>query len=474
MGQSIASLRKPSLSVYKVLGIGFLVLQSAIIACVPTFSDFGAMCLISLIQLVLCVAIEVASPCRQPFSIVFLVANWIFHCGQIACLAAGYDEALNLDFRLYGSSEIVSEAFRFYLYSQTLIAAGSVLFQRMGKEAVTTGGGFAADERKIAYCLILTGLPFWLFVNISQLTGAASEGYRGVYSLIIPAPIQALAFFFEAGLILLLLDLGKEQKGATLFWAVAVLKVVLMSTGSRQYSVCFLAVWCLIYFCHLRRLSLTRVIVMVAASMMFLFVVDAFGELRTDGFSLDAFIAYCSKASFLDVIWDSLGEFGCAFSTLVVCMSYIPMGLAYGMGSSYLAGVLSIVPTLVGHFPALKAATLFTTSIPGTSFFGGSMLGEFYYNFGWFGLIGPFFVGIVVSWCQNCLNEKDGSTKNAFVWAASVIAVFLLLFIRGYFTDAIMKVVYVFVFAWLVDGLMSRPFLSGCRLSKKMQGGSLS
>lgn len=448
---------RSDLTVYRVCCLVALVLQALAIVCVPSFDSYCRMCFVSLAQLVLFVAVALVSPCRQPFVILFLVANWIFNCGQIACIAAGYgtDDVLNLDFRWYGSSITIESAFRFYLYSQTLVAAGALLLQK----ATENKSGRSAAERGVepkvlAKSLIFVGLPFWLYVNGSKMMGAASDAYRGVYSLVIPAPIQALSFFFEAGLLLMLLLVGSERKGTSLFWIVVAVNVVLMATGSRQYSVCFLAVWCLIYFCYLRRLSPGRIVVMVAACVCLLFLVDAFGELRTTGFSLEALSTYLTKASFFDVAWDSLGEFGSAFSTLVISMANVPSVLSYGMGATYLAGVLSVVPMLVGRFPALKASTQFTTSLS-VAFLGGSMLGEFFYNFGWFGVVGSFLVGALLARCQSSLNEAGSEERVVSVWVSAVLAVFLLLFIRGYFTDAIMKLAYVFLFSWLVTHLVN-------------------
>ena len=106
---------------------------------------------------------------------------------------------------------------------------------------------FGANAKGVARCLIIIGLPFWLYVNISKILGAAADAYRGVYSLIIPAPIQAAAFFFEAGLFMMLLIIGRERKGTVLFWSVAALKVAIMATGvgkipfvSLQFGACFI------------------------------------------------------------------------------------------------------------------------------------------------------------------------------------------------------------------------------------------
>ena len=81
------------------------------------------------------------------------------------------------------------------------------------------------------------------------------------------------------------------------------------------------------------------------------------------------------------------------------------------------------------------------------------MLGEFFYNFGWLGIVGSFLVGALLAWCQSCLNEAEDVKCNIYTWVSAVLAVFLLLFIRGYFTDAIMKLAYVYLFIWLTSCL---------------------
>lgn len=462
---------KPDITAYRVLCTVALVLQALGIVCLPRFDDYGLMCFVSLAQLALFVVAALAFPGRQPFVILFLVANWIFNCGQIACIAAGYgtDDVLNLDFRWYGSPTTIDSAFRFYLYSQTFVTAGALLLQgSAGDKPARSAIRRSSELKALAKGLIFIGLPFWLYVNGSKMMGAASDAYHGVYSLVIPAPIQALSFFFEAGLLLMLLVIGRGREGTPLFWSVVAINVVVMATGSRQYSVCFLAVWCLVYFCYLKRLSPGRTVGMVVACVCLLFLIDAFGELRTFGFSFEALSAYFAKASFFDVVWDSLGEFGSAFSTLVTSMTNVPSVLPYGMGATYVAGVLSIIPTLVSRFPLLKAATQFTASID-SAFLGGSMLGEFFYNFGWFGIACSFLVGALLAWCQGRFNEAEDRGRIVYVWASAVLAVFLLLFIRGYFTDAIMKLAYVFLFSLLASCLIK---YGSQRRSLKRGGGS--
>lgn len=466
---------KPDITVYRVRCIVVMVLQLLGIVCIPRFDDYGFMSFVSLAQLAIFVAAALVSPGRQPFVILFLVANWIFNCGQIVCIAMGYgtDDVLNLDFRWYGSPMTIENAFRFYLYSQTLVCAGALLLQKKPINKSEIGvSGRGVDPKLLAKCFILVGLPFWVYLNGAKLMGAASDAYRGVYSLIIPAPVQAISFFFEAGLLLMLLVIGRERKGTTLFWIVVAINVLIMTTGSRQYSVCFLAVWCLVYFCYVNKLSVGKALVLILVCVCLMFLIDAFGELRSIGFSFEALSAYLAKASFFDVVWESLGEFGSAFSTLVISMSRVPSVLPYGMGATYVAGFLSVVPMLVGRFPLLKEATQFTVAISGSAFLGGSMLGEFFYNFGWFGVVGSFLVGALLAWCQSYLNEGEDKRHIVRAWASAVLAVYLLLFIRGYFTDATMKLVYVFLFyclaSWLIDYKLHRRFPKCGRVTDKV------
>ena len=63
-------------------------------------------------------------------------------------------------------------------------------------------------------------------------------------------------------------------------------------------------------------------------------------------------------------------------------------------------------------------------------------------------------VGALLAWCQGRLNEAEDRGRIVYAWASAVLAVFLLLFIRGYFTDAIMKLAYLLFFSWLASCLI--------------------
>lgn len=451
-GKPSLTRRGISLSAYKLLASLVVTVQALAFACAQPMTGYSQLAASSLVQLVLLIAVLAFSPCKQSFSILFLVADWVFHCGQLVCIAAGQYSSLNLDFRWYVSPSVAAQAYAFYFYAQSLVALGVVLFQKGGATGKAKRPLISAN-RNVAFMLVVMGAPFRAYVDVMRLLGASSSGYEGVYSLVIPSIIQAAAFFFDAGVLMLLLLYGKSGKGSALFWGILAYKLVAMSTGARQEAFCFIVIWCFLYYGYIRRLSAGRIAGLFIGSIVLLYAVDAFGELRAQGFSAASLQTYLSGQTLLDVVWDSLGEFGCAFTTLAVAVGEVPSLLDYGMGGSYLAGVLSVIPTLVGHFPDLKAATVFTVSLPGTDFFGGSVLGELYYNFGWFGLAGAFLVGSAVSACQNGLNGLLSGQADAKAWIAAIVSVFMLLYVRGYFTDAMMKFAYTLLVTWVATGL---------------------
>lgn len=442
---------------YKVLALMVIGLQAVPIVCLSDVSNYNIMAVASVVQVAFLVLVLVLSPVKQPFCIVYLVVNWVFHFGQLLCVSSGHIEGVAIDFRLYGNTSINLSAFLYAFISQSLIAAGAVVGTRPDKKSKAIEGGNSIDfDFRVGLVLFFVGLPFRLYIDASKVIAAQTLGYQGVYSLIFPATMQSVAFFCEAGALMMLLLFDDEKKRNLLFWGMCFAKIIVMSSGGRQDSFCFLIIWFLLYFVYIKALTISKGFMLAAMAILFLVLIDAYGKMRKLGFSFESFYAYLSSMSFTDVIWDSLGEFGSAFSTLVVTFTYVPKSYPFGLGLSYIAGLLSVIPGLVSHFPILKGATLYVSSLPRTTYFGGSMLGEFYYNFGWTGLAGSFVVGMLVAYCQgrfNCFNRRRNDSA---VWLASILAVYLLLFVRGYFTDAVMRLVYTILAAWIVTALVRK------------------
>ena len=129
--------------------------------------------------------------------------------------------------------------------------------------------------------------------------------------------------------------------------------------------------------------------------------------------------------------------------------------MAYGYGRSYLAGVLSVIPLLVNQIPSLAKAAYFLSQLSDdlTFAFGGSYLGELYYNFSWFGIVGSYIVGSTNMALHNSLmSNKEISMK----CLDAIVATAMIMFVRGYFTDMAQKLAWTFFIVYIVRSYQQR------------------
>lgn len=60
---------------------------------------------------------------------------------------------------------------------------------------------------------------------------------------------------------------------------------------------------------------------------------------------------FSSRATYM--LGNILGEFGAAIDTIIIAVKYAPDTINYGLGTTYIAGLLSVIPGLINKFPVL-------------------------------------------------------------------------------------------------------------------------
>lgn len=387
----------------------------------------------------------------------FLAFSMLFHCGQIIKKGFGIAGSVPLPFENYADISVIQNAFYFYVFFQTFLAIA------IGMTAVSKRETFAVPERwnrraqvdasVYGKVLLIIGLIPRMYIDILSLLGAATGGYEGVYSLYIPQMVQSLGFFFDAGLLFLLFGTELRKKRRALFIIVIVYKCIMMATGARQEKVAFLLIWFYVYFFILNRITIKKLLLLVVACIVGFMFISAIGTIRAgDTVNLSQVLKLLTSGTMTNVLGGALGEFGSAFNTLEVAMQYTPSHIAYGYGRSYIAGCLSVIPVLVSKIPPLAESVVFLEQLPRTITFafGGSYLGELYYNFGWFGVLGSCVLGAVLARIHNVLVPGNCDSTGYKSWCA-ILATAMLLFVRGYFTDMIQKLVWTYIIIQIVQ-----------------------
>lgn len=235
------------------------------------------------------------------------------------------------------------------------------------------------------------------------------------------------------------------------FILIVVYKCIMMSTGARQEKVAFLLVWIYTYFFILNKITLSKVFFLAVACVAGFMFISAIGMIRSsDTVSLGQTLTLIQSGTMTNVLGGALGEFGSAFDTLEVAVKYTPSMMDYGYGRSYLAGICSVIPLLVNQIPVLAETVTFVSQLPQNITFalGGSFLGELYYNFSWFGVLGTAVVGAFMFRLHTgIIIKSETESERAYQAWCSILATAMILFIRGYFTDMVQKLVWTY---WVI------------------------
>ena len=145
-----------------------------------------------------------------------------------------------------------------------------------------------------------------------------------------------------------------------------------------------------------------------------------------------------------------LGEFGSALTTLATTMRNIPSKVGFGYGDAYLAGALSIIPTLATRV-GLGSAAVYVSKLPGATYFGGSYIGELYYNFSWLGIIGGLIIGRVIMSAQLNIYECKNKVLSLKKVYSAIVMISMYLFVRGYFADMAQRLVWIWILLNIIN-----------------------
>ena len=382
---------------------------------------------------------------------IFAFFSLMFHCGQLIKEGFNIEGTVPLPFEYYGDAMTIQKSFTFFLLSQTVyfIAVG-ISCGKLQKEKKVNQR--QADVSVYGKILVLIGVIPRLYIDILSLVGARANGYEGVYSIYFPQAIQSIAFFFDAGLFFLLYAQTDRRKQKFYLVAVIVYKCIMMSTGARQDKVAFLLVWLYVYFFIINKITVKKLALLVVVCIAGFMFISAIGTIRVnDTVSLSQTLSLLQSGTMNNVIGGALGEFGSAFDTLEVAIKYTPSEIPFGWGKSSVAGLISIIPLLVNQNPSLAKAVMFVNQLPKhvTFALGGSFLGELFYNFSWFGIIGSSVVGAFITKLHNGI--VDDSSCDIFYKAwYSILATAMILFVRGYFTDMMQKLVWTYIALYII------------------------
>lgn len=382
--------------------------------------------------------------------LVFFILLSVFNLGTILTAKLGYDGSQYIKSWVYSAGqENFQKALVFYLICIIVYTVSILFCNSFSDKRITTVNievetkQFEEQKRtvfKIGVLLAIIFFPIYAYVAWLRIATLSTGTYTDLYINTISSELVVMSRVFNAASVFMIIGAKNYKKATIIFYAIFIIYILSMFQGTRSEAALNIVNISLVYYYfQVKNNNKTRVfsrniLVMGILSLLVMNIMRTYRQIPNASLA-NFFILFSENFNF-DFIFDLVGEFGGSFRSLVYAMYTFPEKVEFGNGLTYLTGLLSPIPYIT-RFSHLSESWLYTLlfSKSMASSIGGNVLGEMYYNFGWFGpLLMP-----IVAYLAMKYNEAftQSFSSQSLISKATFLSTFsMFIFLpRGYFID---------------------------------------
>lgn len=404
-----------------------IIVNFAIIIASLFFSSITELRIISIIQLIFNSYYLIKG--NSKFVSVGLVFFWLlslFHCSRLVLLEDyGFDMM---------DQQVLTLSYKLVICCLSSLCAGYFIIRSNNRTLdVSTSVVDLSDRdlrllRKVSgYIFFLTLIPF-LYVDITRLFYTMTFGYSGIYSLgerdLLFRYFDPISHLFRPAVITLMVSYCRTPKVATrILITFCVYSLLMMFSGARITAIVYILSIVVVYvrFILIRFKKSQFIIITIAAFLVFT-ILPVISSMRQMGVSREAYqeasgMVQSAGGNFTSAIT----EFGGSQLNVIYSIAFTNQ---FNYGKTYLASLWCISPKMPSFLD--KTNLTYTRTFPNDITWGGSCIGEAYYNFGWLSIFFFLIVGLLVGKLEHVLCRV--SRRNLLT------SIFCLVLIPGLFT----------------------------------------
>lgn len=405
---------------------------------------------------------------RNFFSIstLFILLIFLFHSGYSFLLILGDMNDIKLDISV--NSYIMSQLF-VQLSLTSITVSYLFFFNRIKLGEKKSNLNIELFGKVILYIFIFT-LPIKAYCSIfyeSSLT--YSSGYLATFEAY-NTPFLRIVNYLQnlclpSFILLLFLNKTKVKMLNKFILIVCLMLFISMLSGRRSLSIAYLICIIFIYYNFVRKITKKEVGMLFMLTLCLLVSLPIISVLRSlsDGTGLSIMMAQSANDSLGGSYLQSFfNEFGGSVYSLISTMDAISVSsqIQYNYGLTYLFSPFQAIPFLSGYlyqFDWYKYSICYIDEIrllrdyrgfP----FGGSILGELYYNFGWFSpfLIG--FIGYILSLVELVISNIKNNGQILLLYTIVIITIpNIIMWIRDYYSGlfgGLILITYILIYSF--------------------------
>lgn len=369
----------------------------------------------------------------------FITLSYVFHLGQVFLNAFFADYTyISSNYLTIYTVELTKEALLFSLNVIQIVLIGIIMSsnnKNPKKKKMLCFNIISPRQMKfMGWVVCLITVPLKIAYTLTAISIVQNDsylasivaGYSGVY-------IQ-FANFCVIGFVLLLLAYSDNViKASLVLCAEMIFLLWTMMSGGRIYAVVSIIILCYCYFSNVKKINIKNVIVLLILCWFFLQGITVITQLRmTNEFTLNTILEEMMNPS-NNFILRLLDEFGGTQYTVIVTLAEVPDYIDYHMGQSYIKAWALAGVNIGGGLEQIQKDVQYTYLFSRRYSFGGTYIGELYYNFGYFAYVFAPFVGLIVAKLSNSIDYylKNKEYVNFSLLVMPMWAT--LQWVRGYF-----------------------------------------
>lgn len=408
-------------------------------------------------------------------STLFVTLIFLFHFGQLLLIAFFPDVIELFSFRIvvnYFTDTEACYALRIMNIAFVVLAIGTLLPSKWYKATRMSYDNI--NYFQVAKRIILLTFPFKVVIDLLTVYYSFTIGFSqtSLWLQSVPNFIRSFGKISMMGFAILIVALTtKPQKQKRVFIFVLIYLAVLMLSGWRSENIAYLTVFAYLFLSTRPKIKLKNVIVYAVAGYFMLCFVQVVADMRS---SSDRSIAgYSEMLSTMLfggglVLFDSLRELGnTGYTAECVLINWLS-NFDPSWGKSYFLGLTAILPNITGLPGQLTESAAFATQLQQHNMvlseytnIGGSVLGEFFFNFGVIGgIIFAFFVGKIIGWFSDNANRCILGGHYYFLIFAIPVMFASLYWVRDSFGHLIRDVVWGILLTLIIINSMKHKRIS--------------
>ena len=335
----------------------------------------------------------------------FLIFSYLFHFGQILIIGLFPEyEFQRFNYVRNLSPYYIKESAMFSLFVILAFGFGILI---SNKKVTNNIQDYKECDlvkcKSVGGILIAITFPIQLYLDINKIIISVNHGYLATYETELAGVWGAIGFFSFTGIGLLILGYSKQKKKSLIiYFLVFVYLIITMITGHRGHQLTILLFLTYIIHKTVYRINFKRLFIIGLISLFcitFLNTIALFRGIENKTFPMFAEI-FINKLQ-NNPLFELITEMGGTIYTPYLVMQQLPYNRPYAYGTTYAAGLFSVLPNIGGIFSDINKYASFAKNIIGSAL-GGSYIAELYYNFSYFGIFFAIFIGIFI----NSISQK--------------------------------------------------------------------